>query len=259
MDFTFATSTALVPAIGAGIPIVPISAFPLPATTVDGLARAEAGIVDAAGLAGRRVAFQRGTTGQFSLIKYLEGAGLTLDDVEGVSLTGAEGFTALSQGEVDAWFHWQPAATLGLARLGDAVVRLPGVPTVDWAFYIAREGFHAEHPDVAIRLAVAVRDVQRLINADPAGAVASWAALGAFDAESLEARVFEELVAAQRLSESTATEMGPADAASAEATQVLADDFHALGVLPDPVDVPAFLLDPRFEPVRAAAAAALAG
>jgi len=258
VDFTFATSTALVNAIDVGIPIVPIAAFPLPVNTVDGVARADSGIKGAADLRGRKVGYQRGTTGHFSLLKYLEEAGVGFDEIEGVSLSGSEGFTALSQGEIDAWFHWQPAATIGLARLGDAVVKLENVPTYDYAFYVARQGFFEEHPEVAVRLAVAVREVQRRINADPAGTVALWAANGGFEAGSVEAKAFEQLLTEKRTSESTAVDLHPADERAAKATQVLADSFYEHGVLPRKVDVSAFLLDPRFDDLRKSVTSALA-
>lgn len=257
VDFTFATSTAVVNAIDVGVPITPIAAFPLPANTVDGVARAQANIKGAADLRGRKIAYQRGTTGHFSLLKYLETSGLTLDDVEGVSLSGADGFTALAQGAVDAWFHWQPAATIGLAKLGKAVVRLGGVPTYDYAFYVARNGFYSEHPDVAVRLVAAVRQVQRRINADPAGTVANWAANGGFEAGSIEAKAFEQLLSEKRISESTAVKLHPVDRRAADATQLLADSFFELGVLPRRVDIPGFLLDARFDKVRVALKAAL--
>lgn len=258
VDFTFATSTAIVNAVDVGIPIVPIAAFPLPVNTVDGLARSGTGISGASDLRGRKVAYQRGTTGHFSLLKYLEQASVDFSEIEGVSLSGVEGFTALSQGDVDAWFHWQPAAAIGLARLGKDVVRLHDVPTYDYAFYVAREGFYQEHPEIAVRLAVAVREVQRRINADPAGTVAIWAANGGFDSGSIEAKVFEQLLSEKRVSESTAVDLHPADKSAAEATQVLADSFQKHGVLPRRVDIPAFLLDARFDTVREAVAKALA-
>jgi sulfonate transport system substrate-binding protein len=258
VDFTFATSTAVVNAVDVGIPIVPIAAFPLPVNTVDGLARAESGITSAADLRGRKVAYQRGTTGHFSLLKYLEEAGVDFSEIEGVSLSGTEGFTALSQGAVDAWFHWQPQATIGLAKLGNAVVRLDKVPTFDYAFYVAREGFYEKHPETAVRLAVAVREVQRRINADPAGTVAIWAANGGFEAGSIEAKAFEQLLREKRVSESTAVDLHPADQRAADATQVLADSFFEHDVLPRKVDIPGFLLDPRFDEIRKSVAGALA-
>ncbi|NGN45116.1 ABC transporter substrate-binding protein [Mesorhizobium sp. CGMCC 1.15528] len=245
-------------AVDVGIPIVPIAAFPLPVNTVDGVVRKESGITDAASLRGKKVAYQRGTTGHFSLLKYLEAANVDFSEIQGVSLSGADGFTALSQGEVDAWFHWQPAATIGLARLADQVIRLENVPTYDYAFYVAREGFYEEQPEIAVKLAVAVREVQKRINDNPAGTVALWAANGGFEAGSVEAKAFEQLLTEKRVSESTAVDLHPADKRAADATQVLATSFYKHGVLPREVDLSAFILNPKFDAVREAVAGALA-
>lgn len=258
VDFTFATSTAVVNAIDVGIPITPIAAFPLPVDAVDGLTLTGSGIANAADLKGRKVAYQRGTTGHYSLLKYLESAGLTIDDVEGISLAGTDGFTALSQGSVDAWFHWQPAATIGIARLGaERVQRLPDVPTHDYAFYVARDGFYEQHPEIAHNLVAQIRNVQEKINADPAGTVAGWAQAGGFAEGSVEAQAFEQLLTERRTSESTAVNVHPVDDRAAEVTQAIADSFVEMGVLPRHVDVTGFLADSRFDAVRAATAARL--
>lgn len=250
VDYTFATATAIVNAVGANVPIVPLAAFALPSNTVDLLVRADTPIRSAADLKGRKVAHQNGTTGTYSLIKYLETGGLRLSDVQAVSLSGADGYTALAQGSVDAWIHWQPAATLGLEKLGGKVRALPNVKTYDYAFYVARAEVAEKHPETVVRLTRLIRDAQAQINRDPAAAVAAWAALGGFEPNSLEQKVFRKLIADRRLSESTADGIRPVDEAAAASTQDLADNFHALGVLPKRHDVRSFLLAPRFDAIR---------
>ena len=66
--------------------------------------------------------------------------------------------------------------------------------------------------------------------------------------------VYEKLVRDARLSESTATVMKPVDEAAAASTQDLADNFHALGVLPNKVDVRSFLLGTQFDAAKKAVA-----
>lgn len=259
VDFTFATATAIVNAVGANVPIVPLAAFPLPGNTVDLLVKADSPIRGAADLRGRKIAHQNGTTGTYSLIKYLESAGLRLSDVQAVSLSGADAYTAFAQGSVDAWIHWQPAAALGLAKLGNKVRALPAVKTYDYAFYVARAEVAQKHPKTVARLVRVIRDTQVAINRSPSEAVALWASLGGFEANSLERRVFEQLVADVRLSESTATALKPVDEAAAASTQDLADNFHALGVLPRRIDARSFLLDARFDVIKRIVATELAG
>lgn len=258
VDFSFATATAIVNAVGAGIPIVPLAAYPLPSNTVDILVHADSDIHGPADLRGKKIAHQNGTTGTFSLIKYLEEAGLRLDDVEAVSLSGAEAYTAFAQRSIDAWIHWQPAASLGVARLGDDVRLLDNVKTYDYAFYVARRAFYEEHPEAVLGFLKAIKLTQAYTNAHPAETVDFWASLGGFDATGFERDVYERLIIDRRNSESLADTLHPISVESAESTQQLAESFHALGVLPSLVDAKGFLLAPEFEPIRATVAGALA-
>lgn len=258
VDFTFATATAVVNAVKAGVGIVPLAAYPLPADEVDFLVQAKSDIRSAADLKGKTIAHQNGTTGTYSLIKYLETAGLRLSDVKAVSLSGADAYTAFAQGSVDGWIHWQPQAGLALAKLGDRARLLPGVKTYDYAFYVARTGFAGQYGPTAAKLVRIIRDTQRHIAANPAETVAAWASQGAFGMESAERRVYEQLIIDARLSDSGAVDLRPVDEKAAASTQDLADNFHALGVLPAQVDVKAFLLSPKFDGIRSTVAEALA-
>jgi len=257
VDFSFATATAVVNAVAAGVPLVPLAAYPLPANEVDVLVAKDSPIKSAADLKGRKIAHQNGTTGTYSLIKYLESAGLRLTDVQAVSLSGADAYTAFAQGSVDAWIHWQPASGLALAKLGDKARTLPEVKTYDYAFYVARAEFANQHPQVAARLVRLIRDTQQYVFAHPDETVASWARQGGFEAGSLDEKVYRQLIVDARLSDSGAVALKPVDEAAAASTQDLADNFQALGVLPAKVDVRSFLLDPKFDAVRKLVAAEL--
>src|SRR5574340_1403168 len=97
VDFSFATATAVIYAIGGNVPLVPLIAYPLPSDEVDILVPRGSNIRGAADLRGHKVADQQGTTGTYSLVKYLETAALTLDDNEYVNLTPADVEAAFSQ------------------------------------------------------------------------------------------------------------------------------------------------------------------
>ncbi|MDB5820843.1 MAG: hypothetical protein JWQ11_4483, partial [Rhizobacter sp.] len=183
--------------------------------------------------------------------------GLRLSDVKAVSLSGADAFTALAQGSVDAWIHWQPATALALAKLDGRVRAVPGVKTYDHAFYVARADVATKHPQTLARLVRLLRDTQAAILAKPDEAVAAWAAQGGFDAGGVEQRVYRQLIVDQRLSDSGAVSMRPVDAAAAASTQDLADNFFSLGVLPAKTDVRSFLLSPKWASIQQTVAAEL--
>ena len=144
VDFSFATATAVIYAIGGGVPVVPLVAYPLPANEVDILVPRGSDIKSGADLKGRKVADHRGTTGTYSLVKYLQSVGLTLKDVEYVNLPAADAEAAFAEGKVDAWISWQP--TIELAKRKHDAVALPGVQTYDYAFFVASENLAFDHP-----------------------------------------------------------------------------------------------------------------
>ena len=248
VDFTFATATAVIYAIGGGVPIVPLVAYPLPANEVDILVPQGSPIRSAADLKGRRVADQRGTTGTYSLIKYLDTAGLSIDDVDYANLTAADAEAAFAQGKVDAWITWQPSAEL--ARRKHNAATLPGVRTYDYAFFVASESFANNHPQQAATLVRTVRDAQRWIDDDPQRAVDAFTRLGGFGDSALEAQVYRDLIETRRLSYSGAGSFTSVSADAIAGTQDLADNFHRLGVYPERVDVTTWLQDSRFDEIN---------
>ena len=256
VDFSFATATAVIYAIGGGVPIVPLVAYPLPADEVDILVPRGSDIRSGADLRGRKVADHRGTTGTYSLVKYLESVGLTLEDIEYVNLPAADAEAAFAEGKVDAWISWQP--TIELAKRKHNAVALPDVKTYDYAFFVASEDFAFNHPDAAATLVRNVRDAQRWIDGNPEVAVSAFAELGGFGNSDLEEQVYLDLVKARRLSYSGAGEFTAVDAAAINGTQDLADNFHDLGVYPDRVDVTTWLQDSRFDSIKSVVNQALA-
>ncbi|MGY8707413.1 ABC transporter substrate-binding protein [Bradyrhizobium sp. 18BD] len=254
VDFTFATATAVVNAVPARVPIVPLAAYPLPVDEVDFLVQANSSIKTAADLKGKKIAHQNGTTGTYSLIKYLETAGLRLPDVQAVSLNGADAFTAFAQGSIDGWIHWQPATALALTKLGGKARLLPDVKTYDYAFYVARSDIAGKYPQLFAKFVKIIKETQAYIFAHPAESVALWASQGGFPPNGTEQAVYEKLVRDARLSESTAVALRPIDEAAAASTQDLADNFQALGVLPNKVDVRSFLLGAQFDGAKKAVA-----
>ncbi|MFD8623551.1 ABC transporter substrate-binding protein [Streptomyces hygroscopicus] len=256
VDFSFATATAVAYAVGGGVPIVPLAAYPLPGDEVEILVPKDSPIRGASDLKGKRVADQKGTTGTYSLIKYLETAGLRLDDIEYVNLPAADAESAFANGKVDAWISWQPA--IGLARARHKARSLPKVKTYDYSFYVASESFAKEYPEAVAKAVRVVRDAQRAINADPAKSVAFFDKIGGFGSQSLEREVYLELTRDKRLSDSPADALAPVDRAAVESTQDLADNFQALGVYPSKIDVAGFLRDSRFDSIRKTVAAELA-
>lgn len=248
IDFSFATSTAVIYAVGAGIPIVPLAAYPLPKDEVDILVPADSDIHSAQDLVGKSVADQQGTTSTYSLSRYLDDAGLDVDDVEYTNLNITDAAAAFTGGSIDAWISWQPQAELVKERTGART--LEGVETYDWAFFIASQQFVDDYPEAAAELVRAVRDAQRWVEADPTEAVNQFDELGGFG-DPLDKEIYERLTREGLLSYSGAGDLGTVTEQTAEEVQAAADEFVRLGIYPDSVNVYDFLIDARFDEIKA--------
>lgn len=248
IDFSFATSTAVIYAVGAGIPIVPLGAYPLPKNEVDILVPADSDIQTAEDLIGKSVADQQGTTSTYSLSRYLDDAGLEFEDVDYTNLNITDAAAAFTGGSIDAWITWQPQAELVKERTGARA--LEGVETYDWAFFIASQDFVDQYPEAAAELVAASSEAQRWIESDPAAAVAQFDELGGFGDDAEQRDNYEKLVIDRRLSYSGAGELDVVSEQTATEVQAAADAFYRLGIYPEEVNVYDFLTDPKFDEIQ---------
>jgi sulfonate transport system substrate-binding protein len=105
-------------------------------------------IQSVAGLRGKRVAFQKASIGHYLLVKALERAGMTLNDVVSVFLPPADANAAFSEKSVDAWFIWEPFATRAVLNASGRVL-LDGEGLRDTGnFYTTTRAFVDAHSDV---------------------------------------------------------------------------------------------------------------
>lgn len=87
----------------------------------DGLVANE-GIETVADLKGKSVATEFGTIEHFFLLRTLESAGLTQDDITFVNLSIADSAPALISGSVDAASLWEPSLSLALTKEGSTLL-----------------------------------------------------------------------------------------------------------------------------------------
>ncbi len=87
----------------------------------DGLV-VRAGVDSLAKLRGLRVGAEIGTVGHYSLLKILERAGLTLEDITVVSIPAWEIREAFRAGTIDAGVTWEPYLTATAQEIGGSVL-----------------------------------------------------------------------------------------------------------------------------------------
>lgn len=99
-------------------------------------------------LKNKKIAFAKGSSSHYLVVKALAKAGLTLKDITPVYLSPAEARIAFDKGKIDAWATWDPftaaAETGSNARL---LVNGEGL-TTDRDFFLARSSFAAKNKKI---------------------------------------------------------------------------------------------------------------
>lgn len=122
VDITAGSSTACVAALAARIPMR-IFAYQKMSAGAEGiLVQKEAPLTTLADLKGRRVAVNRGGTGEYLLMRALEKNGVDASTVTRVYLTPGDSGAAFSQGHVDAWATWDPFIAIGVQNYGARIL-----------------------------------------------------------------------------------------------------------------------------------------
>jgi sulfonate transport system substrate-binding protein len=121
------------------------------------LVKPEAKIETLADLKGKRIAFQKASIGHYLLVRGLTSVGLSLSDVTSVFLPPPDANAAFSEGQVDAWFVWEPFVTRAVQNASGKVL-VDGSTLRDTAnFYTTRREFLEQHRDA---LGIFVRELQ---------------------------------------------------------------------------------------------------
>lgn len=90
-----------------------------------------------ADLKGHKVAFQKGSSSHNLLLRALQKAGLTFNDIQPVFLTPADARAAFQQGNVDAWAIWDPYYSAALQQGGVRVLADGSDLNLTGSFYLA--------------------------------------------------------------------------------------------------------------------------
>jgi sulfonate transport system substrate-binding protein len=113
--------------------------------------RKDTGIKTVRDLKGKRVAVTRGTDPHIFLIRALQGAGLTENDIFEVLLQHQDGRLALDNGDVDAWAGLDPMMAQAQLQNGD-VLFYRNADLNTYGVLDVRAPFAADHPDIVRRL-----------------------------------------------------------------------------------------------------------
>lgn len=117
IDFAVTGNTPPVFGAAAGAKIRVIAAYSNDAGGDQILIPADSPVHSVAELRGKKVVVGKGSSAHGHLLLQLQKAGLTVKDIQLVFLQPADAFTALSQGQADAWAIWDPYTALAQNQL----------------------------------------------------------------------------------------------------------------------------------------------
>ena len=179
-----------------------------------------------ADLKGKRVGLNKGSDVNYLLVKALEEAGLTYNDISPVYLPPADARAAFQRGAIDAWVIWDPylaeVETNARARqLRNAEGLVP-----HYTFYLASRKFAEAAPDAAKQVLDELGKLSDWANAHQQDAAGILSASTGLDKGIWQKAIARSPYGAERMTPEVYDQQ-----------QALADTFTGIGLLPVKVDV----------------------
>ena len=229
IDITAGSSTSAIAALAAKIPLV-IFAYQKMAPGSEGIVvKKDSGINSIKDLAGKKVAVNRGGTGEYLLMQGLETNGVDPKSVERIYLSPSDSGPSFTQGHVDAWATWDPFLTIAeKAYEGKVVANGAAIKSDNAVVLVASRDFAKSKADQ-------LQLVFDVIKSDNAWAVANKAEAGAIWAK--EMNIPSDLGA--KIGENNAVPTTGVTDANVKQIGAVADWYVKSGIIPTLPDVAA--------------------
>ncbi len=190
------------------------------------LVQADSPIREVAELKGKRIALNKGSNVHYLLVRALEAAGVSYDEVRPVFLPPADARAAFESKSIDAWVIWDPYYA-AVERAGACRVLVDGTGLVgNRGFYLASRGLATDHPDVLQELVEELAVTSRWVEENQDASVK-------FLAETLGMEVATIDLAERRRHYG----VRPIDTAVTDNQQQVADCLARIGLIPHPVKI----------------------
>jgi len=187
------------------------------------------GIASLTDLRGKRVAFQRGSSAHYLLLRALEKAGLRFTDIVPVYLAPADARAAFERHSIDAWAIWDPYwAAAETGSFAHVLANGQGLSD-NVSFYESSRAIATAHPEAIDALFGAINEADQFVGAHRNDAAALIAAGTGLDPKAA-------LIFLERRQSSPVSVLSPAVVKS---QQAIADEFTRAGVIPRHIQIEA--------------------
>jgi sulfonate transport system substrate-binding protein len=184
-------------------------------------------ITSLSALRGKRVAFQKGSSAHYLVLRALQRAGLSLADIRAVYLVPADARAAFESHSIDAWAIWDPYWAAAAHSTPARVLSTAEGIADDDTFYESSRKFVESYPQTVQTLLGAINEAENYARGHR-DEVSGWVATAA----GLEPEAATTFLA--RRSASPVDTLSPATVAR---QQAVADAFVKEGLLPHPINV----------------------
>lgn len=227
LDFGLTGDTPPVFAQAAGKDLVYVGTEPAKPLSSALLVAADSPLKTLSDLKGKRIAFQKGSSAHFLVVRALDRAKLQWRDITPIYLAPAEARAAFEKGAVDAWAIWDPFyAATELAIKPRVLANGTGLSGNN-SFYLASRPFVEQHPQALKVLFDALTDADAFIQANRKEAAQLVSDFSGLNLATVH------LVLSRR----PRSPVAPLTAQTVADQQRVADTFHRLGLVPKPVQV----------------------
>lgn len=171
-------------------------------------------------LAGCKVALNRGANVHYLLIKALEDAQLTYDNVHPVFMAPAEAERAFRRGEVDAWAIWEPLLSSVQKGTGARILRDGKGLTDNCVFYVAKKSLATSKPELLQIVSQCVSQATDYAKRNPTATAKLLTRHNNIDRDVLERWVSRQ------------SPLHPIDPLKLASQQTIAERFYKLNLVP---------------------------
>nr|WP_235599887.1 sulfonate ABC transporter substrate-binding protein [Alkalihalobacillus trypoxylicola] len=190
-------------------------------------------------LIGKKVALNRGSNVHYLLVKVLEEAGLTLEDIEVTYLPPADARIAFDRGDIDAWVIWDPFLAEAEKELGAKVLRNGEGLVANREFILADKEFAENHDDIVSIILEELKAVEQFAQNNIEETASFLSPEVGIENEILEEVLKRRGFGIERITEEVANDQ-----------QEIGDVFYELELIPENVNIQDALVEKNERDVR---------
>ncbi|WP_293860276.1 sulfonate ABC transporter substrate-binding protein [uncultured Alsobacter sp.] len=179
-----------------------------------------------ADLKGKRIGFAKASSAHNLTIAALEKAGIGYDEITPLYLPPADARAAFERGSLDAWTIWDPYFAIAEKQPGVRILALSRGIVAQNSYFLANGDFTRKHPQVVAAVNDELARIARWAEAHRDDVAAVQAAATGLDLDSWKRAIARSEFAIGPLTPSVIAEQ-----------QRVADRFHKLGLIPNPISV----------------------